>query len=352
MKYFISITFIFIFFSGISQADGVSGRISLPEGWSNKVYLSVKTNYRTIDIIDRSDIIATTVADSLGNFAFSSKYLSRDERIYQIHVSPDPDEVEIFMSDYSENGFGRNFAVFVTDGKHPVAFTQSKSGKLFGPIQSFKTASIWQQLESIHSEFASNSYRDNRDKEDFFFSNYHDEIVRLTQDEHLLNKFIGCFYLLKEKANLSPAYLQSIDRHSEFLTKLEKSSNKDSKHSQQLSKEVELIRLQIDGLNETEGLENTIQFLYIIIGVLSGILVLLVLLIFRLRRLAKAVIKPGLTQREEKIKLLILNGKSNKEIGEALFISVSTVKTHINTLYKKEATSSRKELIDKYSNGD
>jgi DNA-binding CsgD family transcriptional regulator len=352
MKLFISITFLFVFFSGISQVDGVSGKISLPKGWSNKVYLSVKTNYRTIDIIDRSDIIASTVADSLGNFAFDSKYLSSEERIYQIHVSPEPDEVEVFMSDHSKNGFGRNFAVFVTNGKHPVEFTPSKNGKLFGPIVAFKTASAWQQLETIYSEFASNSYRDERNKEDLFYSNYHDAIVYLIKDEHVLNKFIGCYYLLKEKANLSPAYLQSIDRHSKFLKTLEQASNKKSKHSQQLSKEVGLIRLQIDGLNETEELESTIEWLYILIIVMFSIMFILTIIIIRLLRIANSEIKLGLTQREEKIKQLIISGKSNKEIGAELFISVSTVKTHINTLYKKEGTPSRTALIQKYSNGD
>ena len=40
----------------------------------------------------------------------------------------------------------------------------------------------------------------------------------------------------------------------------------------------------------------------------------------------------------------IAEGKSNKEIASELFISLSTVKTHINNLYKKLDVSSRDDL--------
>ncbi|HEY5689467.1 MAG TPA: helix-turn-helix transcriptional regulator, partial [Yeosuana sp.] len=38
----------------------------------------------------------------------------------------------------------------------------------------------------------------------------------------------------------------------------------------------------------------------------------------------------NLTKQEQNILALILENKSNKEIAEILFVSVSTIKTHIN----------------------
>ena len=52
-----------------------------------------------------------------------------------------------------------------------------------------------------------------------------------------------------------------------------------------------------------------------------------------------------LTQQEKKILTLIGEEKTNKEIAIALSISVSTVKTHINNIYKKMDAKSRKELL-------
>ncbi len=53
-----------------------------------------------------------------------------------------------------------------------------------------------------------------------------------------------------------------------------------------------------------------------------------------------------LTPQEKNICRFIKEGYSNKEIAAKLNVSVSTIKTHINNIYKKEGISSRKELID------
>ena len=46
----------------------------------------------------------------------------------------------------------------------------------------------------------------------------------------------------------------------------------------------------------------------------------------------------------------ILLDKSNKEIADALFVSVSTVKTHINNLYKKLEVTDRDTLKSLFKN--
>ena len=50
-----------------------------------------------------------------------------------------------------------------------------------------------------------------------------------------------------------------------------------------------------------------------------------------------------LTQKEQEIFTLIKEGKSNKEIASALFVELSTVKSHINNIYSKLGVSNRRE---------
>lgn len=52
-----------------------------------------------------------------------------------------------------------------------------------------------------------------------------------------------------------------------------------------------------------------------------------------------------LTERENEVLQLILSGKSNKEIAEALFISENTVKVHARSIYAKYDVGGRAELI-------
>lgn len=59
------------------------------------------------------------------------------------------------------------------------------------------------------------------------------------------------------------------------------------------------------------------------------------------QRLAERMGGPSLTTRELEVLHLIVDGKSNKEIGGRLFISEATVKTHINSILSKLGVSDR-----------
>ena len=48
-----------------------------------------------------------------------------------------------------------------------------------------------------------------------------------------------------------------------------------------------------------------------------------------------------LTERETEVLTLLARGKANKQIARELFVAVSTVKTHVNNLYRKLNISSR-----------
>ena len=53
-----------------------------------------------------------------------------------------------------------------------------------------------------------------------------------------------------------------------------------------------------------------------------------------------------LSLRERDICKLVLQGQSNKEIAENLFITEGTVKSHLNKIYKKLGTNNRLEVIN------
>jgi DNA-binding CsgD family transcriptional regulator len=52
------------------------------------------------------------------------------------------------------------------------------------------------------------------------------------------------------------------------------------------------------------------------------------------------------TEREKEIMLLLYRGKSNKAIGEELFISLQTVKNYVSKIYKKLNLKTRLELLN------
>jgi DNA-binding CsgD family transcriptional regulator len=55
----------------------------------------------------------------------------------------------------------------------------------------------------------------------------------------------------------------------------------------------------------------------------------------------------GLTQREHEILGLIARGLTNREIGEALFVSENTVKTHSSRLFEKMQVNRRTQAVQR-----
>jgi len=60
--------------------------------------------------------------------------------------------------------------------------------------------------------------------------------------------------------------------------------------------------------------------------------------------------KLGITQREQEVLQLLVTGKTYKEIGTELFISLPTVKTHVSNIYSKAKVRNRLELSNLINN--
>lgn len=59
----------------------------------------------------------------------------------------------------------------------------------------------------------------------------------------------------------------------------------------------------------------------------------------------KRIKELGISSRELEVLNELAKGKTNKEIGETLFISESTIKTHVSNLYSKLNVSNRAQAI-------
>ncbi len=62
-------------------------------------------------------------------------------------------------------------------------------------------------------------------------------------------------------------------------------------------------------------------------------------------KLASNISKPALTDREQQVLAMLASGKSNKEIGSRLYISETTVKSHLRNIFTKLNVLSRTEAI-------
>ncbi|MCL3778965.1 response regulator transcription factor [Prolixibacteraceae bacterium JC049] len=94
----------------------------------------------------------------------------------------------------------------------------------------------------------------------------------------------------------------------------------------------------------------------IIVWVESFVILLLIGVIVFLFRNRKSTASPSnssfdlllLTQKEREILDLIAAGKTNKEVALQLHVELSTVKTHVNNIYKKMGVSNRSAAIETF----
>jgi len=62
-------------------------------------------------------------------------------------------------------------------------------------------------------------------------------------------------------------------------------------------------------------------------------------------KLLAARLPEPLSEREFEVLRLLASGKSNRRIASELFVSVGTVKTHTNNLYRKLGARSRTQAV-------
>lgn len=84
----------------------------------------------------------------------------------------------------------------------------------------------------------------------------------------------------------------------------------------------------------------------LIICILSFTAGFLICLFVKYRKPNKKIFIQDLSLQERKIYGLLIDGKSNKEIADLLIIELSTVKSHISSIYSKLNVSSRKDILN------
>ena len=354
--HFIKVTFVglvFLLFPfNLFGKDKIEGEINLPEGWSPKLYLSVIYDYREMTAMDRNQVIATIPVDSLGRFQVEANFFKEQELIYRLHVATTPAEDEYYLADFEEGGFGYNFRVFQASLGDVIRLLPARNNSIFGPIQSTnKEVDNWFVLDSMYLDYISVAYNADEHTKDHLQTQFQQNAINQVEAAGTISRLLAIYYLIEEDVDLSPKYLENFSKNHDFYSNVLKDLEEDYPfYHERLEKEIAMIDLQIDG--------NKLKYYQMAfwISLIVGVLLLLSTITLGLKwvKLKKATAtkssSDSLTKQEQKIKELILKGNTNKEIANELHISLSTVKTHINAIYKKEGVQSRESLIQQNSN--
>ncbi len=310
-----------------------------PSDWNGQAYLSEIKDYRKLNGVFNEQLIQRVPLDSLGIFRFSGNSLSEANKLYRIHVDRCA-SYEQDLNHFTGNCEHSKAMIIIANNKDSISLPQRFDNEIFceaistneATLALLKVDSIMEAMKyefvGLRSETAVNNLLDTWTKRLHEFGAEQDPLVGLYIYTTLTDRST-IFYDHHLRS------LNKTDFYDTLKTRLE-DQYPEAATSKQYFKE-----LQAD--KSLAKMEEAVDHSNLYLG--GGVLVLLLMgagYFYGRKRPGK--IKAALTPQEEKILQLIKENKTNKEIASELFISHSTVKSHVNNIYRKLGVTSRDEI--------
>ncbi|MEM9141726.1 MAG: helix-turn-helix transcriptional regulator [Bacteroidota bacterium] len=322
----------------------LTGQINPGEG--KTVYLSYISDYRKLSRIYSDQIIRKTEVDSLGRFRFEGINLPEGNRIYRLHTDGcETGSIEkthiLGVCDYNQS------ILFIAKNSDTLDFPKSMDGSSFCQITSTNPASndimeIEALIEAMIVDFnAFNSAAHTKIHSEKWFAALQD--FATTGKEPLTALYVYDF--LSDRRNETyPYYLKDLTSNPFYTDLLTRLQNRYPETDYALLYEKELAMDLKSGTTNPKGSFPWIGILGLALLISLSINLYLWMLKRQSAKDTKSKVSQKLTYQEKEVLERILQEKTNKEIAAELFISLSTVKTHINNLYKKLDVSKRADL--------
>jgi len=316
-KYFFGI--LVVFTTGLYAQTAISGQVNLEENdlLEPKVYLA-KLDASHLENMKYAKPIAWSPIAADGTFVFDRKHISEKDAVYRIYVRQMENAIQDTIASSS---------AFILAKSDTLVFKEG--GVLFTTYSSTNQADKeWKKLQAFETELLQSKV--GQTEGDAKLKSYAKDSLRI-----LMVKLIG-IKQLEEKQLLDQDIAKNPQFYLALLTELKES---EVPKEQYLFLEKRLAFLTQEVVAEKYAWSKVINFIL-------GFLVLGLCALFLFRRKKESVL-PDLSRQERTIQNLMLQGKTNKEIANELFISISTVKTHITNIYSKLKVGNRQELFQR-----
>ncbi len=328
----------------LMQAQFVfKGQVSKPYA-NSQVYLSFVDDYRKTSRIYLDQIISKSSTDSLANFSFTGNHLPENNGIYRIHVDK-----------CSDNGTTNHFLrecpeslslLFIANNHDTLTFPLTRQNQPFCSIVSTNiTSEHLLEVEALKEEMIFDFLDgESTASKDLHFKKWFSTMQAFASEtkEPLVEVYVYDF--LSDRSNETHDFylndLPSNTYYQELLNRLQQQYPQQG-FTKQYQNELRADLSLMEAPEEEQDKSKSFLFY-----ALAAVILLSLAFLFLKKWLwpKRKGTFDMLTAQERKIAAAILEDKSNKEIANELFISLSTVKTHINSIYKKLNVTSRTEI--------
>jgi len=309
-------------------------------------YLTIVDEYQKSDLLLTEKIIQECKIDSLQQFIFKGDFLASKNMLYKIHVDTCNDEIS--DSKHLLNHCETSHSIlFIANNSDTVFFPLNDLSQLFCEIkQSSKYNTSVLEINTLQENLLMDlQYSKSDVQRSIIYKNCFQKLQEFgkTFNDPLVELYTYHLYA-NEKSFSRDFYLADLKKSEYYADLLERLTLKYPKSNYTKQFKRDLKKDQYSQLN-TSNFKTGIV-LYILGGLLLVSMLINIILLKKTKSKKELKIdyKKILTPQEQKVFELMYQKTSNKNIADILFISVSTVKTHINNIYSKLSISSRKEV--------
>jgi DNA-binding CsgD family transcriptional regulator len=309
----------------LTAQTGIYGQIKLDTTiWVPVAYLSLIPDFDELNSMSNEMIIEKTNIDKSGQFHFDTKYLPENDNLFRIHISKRNDPpASLIIGGKDENHF---FLIANNKSKVNIRDT-SKSGFFKGiMIEGYYPNKLLRQIDGIAGYLDTTSFTGSMVKIELIRSAIFDKLRSYADTSS--NPLVGLYALYK--SNFEKNYPVNQQFYINFLNKWKKERS---------TYFIEFRKKIPQSENYRAGFPWLISGIFLIIGFLAC------LAYFKFSKKDENPLR-DLSVQERKIFAMIMEGKSNKEISDILIIGLSTVKSHVNSIYSKLGINSRKDALN------
>ncbi len=328
MSYKIKLTiliFLSFFPSNLKSQTGIRGQIRIDTSiWSPVVYLSLISDFDKMYTMTYEMILDTANIDRGGTFKFNTHYLPDGDNLLRVHLcKKDSPPASLIIGGNDENHF-----FIIANNKSQVFIRDTTESGLFKDIifEGYYPNKMLQQVDAISNYLDTTNFNGSQIKIELIRNAIFEKLRHYA--DTCSNPIVSIYALYKSK--FEKDYPVNQLYYKNFLSKWRQ--NRSSYF--------------IEFRKKIPDLENRGIWLLVLIASFCLIIgFLLALVYFKLFKKNQNPLR-NLSVQERKIFYLLLEGKSNKEISDTLNIGLSTVKSHVNSVFSKLDINSRKDILN------
>lgn len=303
----------------------ISGRLALDETWDSAIYLSRIPTFDDMYVMSNEMILAKAAIDSLGYFRFDVDFLPEEENLYRLHIVKREDTPATLII----GGKDENHHFLIANRSSEVELTGASKQPPFKNItyRNSPANTDFQFVTQIVHRADSIAAQSSAAKRKLIEDQLLVDLLSIADSSGHFLVALHAIYRSKFESN----YAWNSEQYQDFLAKWRKKDN-DYYHS---------FARQIPS-NES----STIPIVGILVTILLFPLVAVIVYFIYKRRSKKSSDFEKLSIQERKIFRFLQDGASNQEISDHFNIEMSTVKTHVSSIYSKLNVRSRKDIAN------